>query len=129
MRCLPLGPVRARYCRWLAGVRAAPLWGALLGAQLVACAGSGHDLMLRRVVLYQNGIGYFERSGELHGDRFRVNLKSHEVGDVLKSLVVIDKAGGRGDRPRAVSAVIPQPSKGEQSSDQTWLELLLQGRG
>ena len=111
------------------GARATSLLGTALALQLVACAGSERGLALRRVVLYQNGIGYFERSGELHGDRFRVQLKSHEVGDVLKSLVVIDKGGGRGDRPRAVSAVIPQPSPGESRTEQTWLDLLLQGRG
>lgn len=76
-------------------------------------AGSSRDLTLRRVVLYQNGIGYFERSGVLRGDRLRLSLRSHEVGDVLKSLMVIDRSSGR---QRAVSAVLPQPKAGDKGS-------------
>src|SRR3569832_211712 len=108
---------------------------------LFACGGADSRLALRRVVLYQNGIGYFERAGELHGDRYRLQLRSHEVGDVLKSLIVIDHSAGR---QRAVSAVVPQPevsqktgaktdaksgANSDANSDQTWLDVLLQERG
>jgi hypothetical protein len=83
------------------------------------CAGRGptRELVLRRVVLYQNGVGYFERSGLLRGDRLRLTLRSHEVGDVLKSLMVLDQepgqALGRG-RQRAVSVVLPQPGPNKE---------------
>lgn len=91
-----------------------PLVPVCLTLALGACAGgagSSRDLTLRRVVLYQNGIGYFERSGVLRGDRLRLSLRSHEVGDVLKSLMVIDRSSGR---QRAVSAVLPQPKASER---------------
>src|SRR5688572_8749317 len=73
-----------------------------LAGSLAGCA--DRALTLRRVVLYQNGIGYFERSGSFGGDQYRLRLRSHEVGDVLKSMVVIDQLG---QRQRAVSAAIP----------------------
>lgn len=99
-----------------------------LSLSLVGCA-TDQQLGLRRVVLYQNGIGYFERSGELHGERYYLQLREHEVGDVLKSMVVIDNVEGR---QRAVSAVLPAPRLGDKSgnSDETTrIELLLRGAG
>lgn len=109
-----------------------PLVPVCLTLLLGACAGgsgSSRDLTLRRVVLYQNGIGYFERSGVLRGDRLRLSLRSHEVGDVLKSLMVIDRSSGR---QRAVSAVLPQPKAGEKTEDRdpmTAIDILLSERG
>lgn len=96
----------------------------LLGA---GCGGAGTPLALRKVVLYQNGVGYFERRGELRGDHYSLQLRRHEVGDVLKSMVVIDSSEGR---QRAVSAVLPAPSahKGGDE-DAARVELLLRGPG
>jgi outer membrane protein OmpA-like peptidoglycan-associated protein len=115
-----------------------PLVPVCLTLLLGACAGGSgpsRDLTLRRVVLYQNGIGYFERSGVLRGDRLRLSLRSHEVGDVLKSLMVIDRSSGR---QRAVSAVLPQPKapraddKGAKDDDRdpmTAIDILLSEGG
>src|SRR5262245_56215233 len=97
---------------------------ACLGAFAAACA--ERPLLLRRVVLYQNGIGYFERSGTLRGDRYRLELRNHEIGDVLKSMVVIDRADGR---QRAVSAVLPTGSRKPGADDRTELDLYLRGSG
>lgn len=91
--------------------------------------GCGPKLALRRVVLYQNGIGYFERLGQLRGERYRLQLRDHEVGDVLKSLLVVER---NAEGQRAVSAVVPQPSPDENAKSanaQTWLDILLQGGG
>ena len=84
----------------------------------VGCTG-GQRLALCRVVLYQNGIGYFERSGELSGSRYRLRLRSHEVGDVLKSLVVIDGSAGDGAGPSQppVTVVVPQPRQQGADTD------------
>jgi hypothetical protein len=53
-------------------------------------------LPIRRVVLYSNGVAYFERRGTVTGQA-EINLpfKQSQVDDVLKSLVVLDlgKAG------------------------------------
>ncbi|HVV88438.1 MAG TPA: OmpA family protein [Kofleriaceae bacterium] len=66
-------------------------------------------LHLDRVVLYQNGIGHFERSGRLEGDRLRLFLRPHEVDDVIKTLTVVD-AGGAAQQ---VAAVLPTPAESE----------------
>ncbi len=56
----------------------------------------GQLLPLRRVILYSNGVAYFERRGTVTG-RAEVNLslKQSQVDDVLKSLVVLDLGKGR----------------------------------
>jgi outer membrane protein OmpA-like peptidoglycan-associated protein len=65
-------------------------WG--LAVALLAC-GSSKPLRLERVVLYQNGIGYFERAGVIGGDRLVLRFSHHEIDDVLKTLTVIDRSG------------------------------------
>ncbi len=66
-----------------------------IGLALLGCtptvAGPSPDLRLRRVVLYQNGIGYFERSGYMEGGRLRLSFREREVDDVLKSIVVVEE--------------------------------------
>ena len=51
-------------------------------------------MALHRVILYQNGIGYFERSGHVGGDTIKLDLARGELDDVLKTLTVIDRLGG-----------------------------------
>lgn len=52
-------------------------------------------LPITRVVLYKHGIGYFEREGVVEGDTtLTLTFKQAEVSDVLKSLTVLDLAGG-----------------------------------
>jgi len=50
-------------------------------------------MQLRRVILYQNGIGYFERTGQLAGGTLRLSFAKPELDDVLKTLTVIDRLG------------------------------------
>ncbi|HLK88396.1 MAG TPA: OmpA family protein [Polyangia bacterium] len=53
------------------------------------------SLPLRRVVLYRNGLGYFEHSGRLASDHLQMHLRAGEVDDVIKTLAVLapeDKA-------------------------------------
>lgn len=59
-------------------------------------------LALRRVVLYRNGVGYFERSGRLEGNLLSIKVRKDSVDDLLKSLTVVERAGGR-----AVSISMP----------------------
>ncbi|MBM3812258.1 MAG: hypothetical protein FJW20_11575 [Acidimicrobiia bacterium] len=53
-------------------------------------------LPVRRVVLYKNGVGYFEHLGQVR-DRQDVSISftSGQLNDVLKSLTVLDLGGGR----------------------------------
>jgi hypothetical protein len=53
-------------------------------------------LPVRRVVLYKNGVGYFEHLGHVRGSQeVHVDFTSAQLNDVLKSLTVLDLTGGR----------------------------------
>jgi hypothetical protein len=50
---------------------------------------SSDALPLKRVVLYRNGVGYFERAGHVEEDEVRFKMKEAQVGDFLATLAVI----------------------------------------
>jgi hypothetical protein len=53
------------------------------------------QLPLRRVVLYSNGVAFFERRGMISGDaEISLQFKQSQVDDVLKSMVVLDLGHG-----------------------------------
>lgn len=53
-------------------------------------------LPVRRVVLYKNGVGYFEHSGRISGDQeLGIHFTTAQLNDVLKSLTVVDLGEGR----------------------------------
>ena len=59
-------------------------------------AESAAKLPVRRVVLYKNGVGYFEHLGRVRGSQdVHIDFTSAQLNDVLKSLTVLDLAGGR----------------------------------
>jgi len=52
-------------------------------------------LPLRRLRLYETGVGYFERRGSVGGrDALALPLPSSHLDDALKSLVVLEATGG-----------------------------------
>src|SRR5947199_9557564 len=54
------------------------------------------ELPVRQVVLYKHGVGFFERSGRLAaGESARLAFNSAEMNDVLKSLTITEKGGGK----------------------------------
>jgi hypothetical protein len=54
------------------------------------------DLPVRKVVLYKNGVGYFEHAGTVTGNqRVTIDFTSPQLNDVLQSLTVLDEGGGR----------------------------------
>jgi hypothetical protein len=54
------------------------------------------DLPVRKVVLYKNGVGYFEHAGPVVGNqRVSIDFTSTQLNDVLQSLTVLDEGGGR----------------------------------
>lgn len=62
----------------------------------VAMAAMAADLPVKRVILYKNGIGYFQRSGELtSGETGRLEFKAEHMNDVLKSLTVLEEGNGK----------------------------------
>ncbi len=52
------------------------------------------DLRITRVVLYQSGVGYFERRGRVEGNLLHLRIRHDQVMDVLKSLTVVDTRSG-----------------------------------
>jgi hypothetical protein len=59
-------------------------------------APSPSKLPVRCVVLYKNGIGFFEHLGSVHGSQdVRIDFTSSQLNDVLNSLTVLDLSGGR----------------------------------
>jgi hypothetical protein len=62
----------------------------------VASGAESTRLPVRRVVLYKNGVGYFEHLGRVRGSQdVHVDFTSAQLNDVLKSLTVLDLSGGR----------------------------------
>ncbi|MGA3049298.1 MAG: hypothetical protein ABSD67_21890, partial [Terracidiphilus sp.] len=54
------------------------------------------DLPVHKVVLYKNGVGYFEHAGTVSGNqRVAIDFTSPQLNDVLQSLTVLDEGGGR----------------------------------
>ena len=97
--------------------RARVLGRARFGALLVllsllsACAQAG--LPIRRVVLYQNGIGYFERVGDAGGETSSLRFAQHEVDDALKTLTIVGQGGGA---TMSASVADERPDTGEDAA-------------
>ena len=54
------------------------------------------DLPLTRIVLFNAGIGYFHREGDVTGDaHLDLRFDEGDVNDLLKTLVLADKDGGK----------------------------------
>jgi hypothetical protein len=61
-----------------------------------SAAPSPSKLPVRRVVLYKNGVGFFEHLGSVHGNQdVHIDFTSSQLNDVLNSLTVLDLSGGR----------------------------------
>src|SRR5260370_14670051 len=67
-----------------------PLAAAFMATAMAA------DIPIREVILYKSGVGYFERAGTLRpGESARLDFKASEMNDVLKSLTLEDRNGGK----------------------------------
>ncbi|WP_437910442.1 hypothetical protein WME95_22060 [Sorangium sp. So ce327] len=72
--------------------------GLLLALTLLAGCARGPDvdasgLALRRVVIYRNGVAYFERRGLIDADQVTFRVRKEKVGDFLATLAVIEAGG------------------------------------
>src|SRR5262245_43719921 len=53
-------------------------------------------LPIRQVVLFNSGVGYFQREGTVDGNsRVDLSFPTSDVNDLLKSLILQDLGGGR----------------------------------
>src|ERR1700722_4944011 len=57
---------------------------------------SSSRLPVKRVVLYKNGMGYFEHTARVRGTQdLAIDFTTAQLNDVLKSLTVVDLGEGR----------------------------------
>jgi hypothetical protein len=69
---------------------------AKLAASQAPQSATPQALPVRKVVLYKNGVGYFEHAGTVTGNqRVTIDFTSPQLNDVLQSLTVLDEGGGR----------------------------------
>ncbi len=68
---------------------------------LTGCGGAAsyvhapNDTTLGRVVVYRNGVAYFERTADVQGDHLDLQVPADKVDDFLKSLTVVDAKTGQ----------------------------------
>ncbi len=69
----------------------------LAGAFVLGGCGGGplvqSELPIRRVVVYRNGVAYFERLGHVSKEEVRFQMRKTEVGDFLATLAVMEQGG------------------------------------
>ncbi len=77
-----------------------------------AAVQTASTLPLRRVVVYRNGVGYFERQGHVDEDEVHFRVAQREVGDFLATLAVMERGGSS---VRAAAFPMPEetPTTGE----------------
>ena len=64
-------------------------------ASLTSQATEKQNLPLSKVVLFNSGVGFYERVGSVDGDaEVELKFKTGEINDLLKSMVVMDLDGG-----------------------------------
>jgi chaperonin cofactor prefoldin len=63
---------------------------------VLALAAPAAELPVKQVTLYKHGVAAYERSGDLKpGETVQLNFKPEEMNDVLKSLTITDRNGGK----------------------------------
>src|ERR1700679_3384061 len=54
------------------------------------------ELPVRTVILYKHGVGFFEREGTLGpGESARLEFNASDMSDVVKSLTIQERGGGK----------------------------------
>jgi hypothetical protein len=76
-------------------LRVAKVFGVFV-ALVCVWAQDSAGLPIKRVVLYKNGVGYFEHLGQVRDKQdVTISFTSGQLNDVLKSLTLLDLNGGR----------------------------------
>jgi hypothetical protein len=85
------------WCEMVAAGRVAGAVGVLAAVVGAGCARQAilatNGLPIQRVVIYRNGVGYFERAGHVDRDEVRFKMKETEVGDFLATMAVMERGG------------------------------------
>ena len=74
------------------------------------------DTVLGRVVIYRNGVAYFERSATVEGDTLRLAVPAERVDDFLRSLTVVDADTGQ-------PAPVSYPTAGARQGGTTLIDM------
>ncbi|HEV8244135.1 MAG TPA: DUF4139 domain-containing protein, partial [Polyangiaceae bacterium] len=82
--------IRFKKSGWLALVFAFGLAGCASGPRPIVT-----DAALGKVVVYRNGVAYFERYARIEGHSLRLRVPGERLDDLLKSLTVVDARTGR----------------------------------
>ena len=68
----------------------------LIAGGLLAAGALAADLPIRDITIYKHGVAYVERAGDLKaGETARLDFKAEDMNDVLKSLTIADRSGGK----------------------------------
>lgn len=89
----------------------AALLGAVSGCASAQIVEPAAELRVTKVVLYQNGVGYFERRGTITGHDLELRVRPDQINDVLKSLTVLDLSGSV-----ASSVSLPVERSGDEAA-------------
>ena len=87
--------------RWLTGLLSCAILASACGVNGtrgvddLGRGGVQSELRITKVVLYQSGVGYFERRGRIHSNVLTLRIRPDQVMDVLKSLTVVDARKGQ----------------------------------
>jgi len=72
------------------------MWRRIVSTLSISIAACAADLPVKEVILFKHGVGYFTREGDLKpGETARLEFKADDMNDVLKSLTVTDRNGGK----------------------------------
>ncbi len=108
--------------------------GAGCGRQAIATTDA---LPVSRVVVYRNGVAYFEREGHVDDGEVRFKMKRTEVGDFLATLAVMERGGSSvraaafplatddDDDAKPPKPGAPEPSEEEKHDKKNGLETVI----
>src|SRR6476620_3998361 len=93
-------------------------------------------LSLRKVVIYRNGVGYFERGGRVDSETVQFKVRKDEIGDFLATLAVLERGGSSvraasfplevdKDDPPAPSPPGAKPNGGARAEDADKLQRVI----
>jgi hypothetical protein len=98
------------------------------GLTVAALASSGcasvppveaQGLALKKVVIYRNGVGYFQRSGHVDSGEVHFRVRKNEIGDFLATLAVLERGGSSVRSASFPLAVEKKPPPGPPTPDGT----------
>jgi Domain of unknown function (DUF4139) len=95
-----------------------------IGCARGAAVQTAPTLPLRRVVVYRNGVGYFERQGRVREREVNFRVAPSEVGDFLATLAVMEQGGSS---VRAAAFPVPREVEGEVDTARRTVRLSLDG--